>query len=209
MTRNRTRKKGEDEDLELIRAINAGDEERFAELVEKYQEKIYNFSLRMLKDPEDAEDVVQDTFINVLRYLKDFRFETKFRNWLYKIARSVCIKKQRRSKFAPEKELSLDEYIPARGEEYPRQVPPWASAPLDALLNEELAGALGDAISDLPEKYRSVVILRDMEGFDTQETAQILNITTANVKVRLHRARMFVRDKLSDYFENGKPTEMP
>ena len=199
---NRKRKKITDRDTELVEAINAGDSELFQELVERYEQKLYNFGLRMCGDVCDAEDLVQETFLNVFRYLKDFRFETKFKNWLYRIATSVCIKKRRKSKYAPEKELSLDEFISKNDPPVTDEIPEWAQIPLEQLLNEELSKLLKDAILTLPEKYRLVVVLRDLEGFSTHETAQILNLKSSNVKVRLHRARLFLQDKLRKYFRN-------
>jgi RNA polymerase sigma-70 factor (ECF subfamily) len=181
------RKKIKDKDFELIQAINSGQFDRFPDLVKRYEHKLYNFSLRMCRDEADAEDTVQETFLNVFRYLKNFRYETKFKNWLYRVAASTCIKKRRKSKFAPE---------------VPDQVPKWALRPLDKLLNDELLDKINEAIFTLPEKYRLVIVLRDIEGFSTAETAQILNLSDANVKVRLHRARLFLRDKLKGYFEN-------
>ena len=195
-------KKIKDKDFELIRAINSGQSDRFPDLVKRYEQKLYNFSLRMCRDPVDAEDIVQDAFINVFRYLKDFRYETKFKNWLYRIAASTCIKRRRKSKFAPDRELSLDEFYHQEESESPKQVPNWALMPLDKLLNNELLDQINQAIFSLPEKYRLIIVLRDIEGFSTAETAQILNVSPANVKVRLHRARLFLRDKLKGYFGN-------
>ena len=195
-------KKIKDKDFELIRAINSGQSDRFPDLVKRYEQKLYNFSLRMCRDPVDAEDIVQDAFINVFKYLKDFRYETKFKNWLYRVAASTCIKRRRKSKFAPERELSLDEFYHQEESESPKQVPNWALMPLDKLLNNELLDQINQAIFSLPEKYRLIIVLRDIEGFSTAETAQILNVSPANVKVRLHRARLFLRDKLKGYFEN-------
>jgi RNA polymerase sigma-70 factor (ECF subfamily) len=191
-----------DKDFELIRAINAGQFDRFPDLVKRYEQKLYNFSFRMCRDATDAEDTVQETFLNVFRYLKDFRYETKFKNWLYRVAASTCIKKRRKSKFAPEREISLDEFYPQGEAEVPDQVPKWAQMPLEKLLNNELLDKISEAIFTLPEKYRLVIVLRDIEGFSTAETAQILSLSDANVKVRLHRARLFLRDKLKGYFEN-------
>jgi RNA polymerase sigma-70 factor, ECF subfamily len=192
-----------DDDFELIQAINAGDAELFPELIRRYERKLYNFGMRMCRDVQDAEDMVQDTFINVFKYLKDFRYETKFKNWLYRIATSTCLKKRRKSKYAPERELSLDEFTPDENAEIPVQVPGWASIPLDQLLNEELSAILKEGVASLPEKYRLVLVLRDLEGFNTAETAQVLGLTTENIKVRLHRARLFLREKLKDYYDHG------
>jgi RNA polymerase sigma-70 factor (ECF subfamily) len=204
MTRTPDRKKIRDKDTELIEAINSGRRELFQELVKRYDQKLYNFGLRMCGDVYDAEDLVQETFLNVFKYLKDFRYETKFKNWLYRVASSACIKKKRKSKFAPERELSLEEFVPAEEAQAAAEIPDWARMPLAQLLNEELSNVIKDAILSLPEKYRLVIVLRDLEGFSTAETAQILNLKPSNVKVRLHRARLFLRDKLKGYFEHGE-----
>ena len=189
-----------DEDTGLINAINSGQKSLFHDLVKKYEQRLYNFGLRMCNETRDAEDMVQETFLNVYRYLPDFRYEASFKNWLYRIASSACIKKKRKSKFAPQKEISLEDFIPEDKENIPDSLPSWASKPLDKVLNDELSENIRKAILSLPEKYRVVLVLRDIEGFDTKETAQILNIKPTSVKVRLHRARLFVKEKLKDYF---------
>jgi RNA polymerase sigma-70 factor (ECF subfamily) len=202
--KNPTPQQIKDKDFDLIQAINSGEVDKFQDLVKRYEAKLYNFSLRMCRDPSDAEDMIQDTFLNVFRYLKNFRYETKFKNWLYKVAASTCFKKRRKSKFAPDKELSLEEFLPNDEAEKPDHVPEWALMPLDKLLNEELAGVINKTIITLPKKYRMVILLRDIEGFSTTETAQILNLSPSNVKVRLHRARLYLREKLKGYFENDR-----
>ena len=202
--KNQNRKIVKDNDFDLIQAINSGQTEKFQNLVKRYEQKLYNFSLRMCRNASDAEDMIQDTFLNVFKYLKNFRHETKFKNWLYKVAASTCIKKRRKSKFAPDRELSLDEFLPNDEAEKPNSVPEWAMLPLDKLLNEELSSVINKTILTLPKKYRVVIILRDIEGFSTAETAQILNLSPSNVKVRLHRARLYLRDKLKGYFENDQ-----
>ena len=202
--KNPNTKKIKDEDFDLIQAINSGQADKFHELVKRYEQKLYNFSLRMCRDHSDAEDMIQETFLNVFKYLKYFRYETKFKNWLYKVAASTCIKKRRKSKFAPEKELSLDDFLPGNESEIPDHVPDWAMMPLDKLLNQELSSTINQEILSLPKKYRLVIVLRDIEGFSTAETAQILNLSPSNVKVRLHRARLYLRDKLKGYFENDQ-----
>ena len=202
--KNPTPQQIKDKDFDLIQAINSGEVDKFQDLVKRYEAKLYNFSLRMCRDPSDAEDMIQDTFLNVFRYLKNFRYETKFKNWLYKVAASTCFKKRRKSKFAPEKELSLEEFLPNDEAEKPDHVPEWALMPLDKLLNEELAGVINKTIISLPKKYRMIILLRDIEGFSTTETAQILNLSPSNVKVRLHRARLYLREKLKGYFENDR-----
>ena len=202
--KNQNRKIIKDNDFDLIQAINSGQTDKFHDLVIRYEQKLYNFSLRMCRNPSDAEDMIQDTFLNVFKYLKNFRHETKFKNWLYKVAASTCIKKRRKSKFAPDKELSLDEFLPNNEAEKPEHVPEWALLPLDKLLNEELSSVINKTIISIPKKYRVVIVLRDIEGFSTAETAQILNLSPSNVKVILHRARLYLRDKLKGYFGNDR-----
>ncbi len=191
-----------DEDFELVQAINSGRNELFPRLVAKYQQRLYNFGMRMCGDVHDAEDLVQETFLNVFRYLEGFRYETRFKNWMFRVATTTCLKAKRRPKHAPNRELSLEEFLPGEGEALPDQAPAWAHRPLEQLLNEELANHIQQAILELPKKYRMVVVLRDQEGFSTEETAQILDISVSNAKVRLHRARLFLREKLKGYFDH-------
>lgn len=191
-----------DNDTQLISSIQAGHHELYEELVQRYERVLYNFGLKLCGVSDEAEDLVQDTFLNVITYLKNFRHETKFKNWLYRIATSVCIKKHRKSKFAPERELSLDEFLPRDEADVEHELPQWAALPLEQLLNEEMGHLIKQAILQLPEKYRVVLVLRDVEGFSTDETAQILDLSPSNVKVRLHRARLFLRDQLKGYFSD-------
>lgn len=193
--------KKSDPDTDLVQAIQDGNQTLFTDLVERYERSLYNFGIKMCGAVDDAEDLAQETFLNVFKYLKDFRRETKFKNWLYRIAASICIKKRRKSKFAPQRELSLDEFLPQDEADVEQELPQWAALPLDQVLNRELQDKLREAILELPEKYRAVLVLRDMEGFSTEEAAQILNLTPSNVKVRLHRARLFLRDQLKSYHE--------
>lgn len=191
-----------DPDHDLIRAIQEGETSLFTNLVQRYEKLLYNFGIKMCGKADMAEDLVQDTFINVFKYLKDFRQETKFKNWLYRIAASVCIKKRRKSKFAPDRELSLEEFLPADEAAVELEVPGWAALPIDQILNEELKQHLQLSILELPENYRVVLVLRDIEDLSTEETGQILGLTPSNVKVRLHRARLFLRDQLKTYYKN-------
>lgn len=193
-----------DDDTALIRAINGGDISCFDELVQRYENQLYGFGRRMCRNPQDAEDMVQNTFLNVFRYLKDFRFESKFKNWLYKIATSTCLKIKRKSRFSPDEPLSLEEMLEIASNEIPTESPAWARLPIDRILNDELRNRLQTAIHNLPETLRVVLVLRDIEGFSTQEAAQILALSEANIKVRLHRARLKLRKDMQEYFHHGK-----
>ncbi len=204
-TQNRSRKRNRlesESDADLVHRIQSGQHDLYHELVSRYQGKLYNFGLRMCRDATDAEDLVQDTLLNVFKYLKGFRYEAKFKNWLYKIAASICIKKRRKTKYMPERTLSLEEFLPKDEADVSDTVPNWVSNPINQVLNSELSKRLNDAIHTLPSKYRIVSVLRDVEGFSTAETARILGITSSNVKVRLHRARLYLRDNLKSYYEH-------
>lgn len=202
MTNQASPQKRIDDDHNLVQAIQKGQKELFPELVRRYQRQLYNFGRKMCGDSHDAEDLVQEAFLNIYKYLDTFRYETKFKNWLYRIATSICIKKRRKSKFAPDREISLDEFLPQDEAAVEQQVPMWAELPLSQILNEELGRKLEEAILELPEKYRVVLVLRDIEGFSTEESAHILNLSPSNIKVRLHRARVFLREQLKSYFSD-------
>ena len=207
MTPKSENRKEQNKDSDLIKAINAGRADLFHQLVKRYQDKLYNFGLRMCGNKNDAEDMVQDTFLNVFRFLKNFRHDSKFKNWLYKIAASACLQKKRHSKYAPEpeKELSWDALTGSTDVKKLTETPRWASQPLENVLSAELSDHIKAAILELPEKYRLIIILRDIEGFSTTETAKIMGLTQANVKVRLHRARIFLKENLEDYFDHAPP----
>ncbi len=187
-------------DMELVERYLGGDSEAFEQILKRYEQKIFNFGLRMCRHQQDAEDLLQETFLNVLRYLDRFRGESAFKNWLYKIASSVCIKKRRKTKHQPDRELSWEELLP-EDHVHPDNTPQWLTTPIDQLLNRELAQVIESAIGELPPKYRIVWVLRDKEQFNTQETAEMLSLSQATVKVRLHRARLFLRNQIRDHYE--------
>jgi len=193
-----------DEDTELIKAIISGDQSLFGDLVKKYDKRLFRFGLRMCREARDAEELVQDTFLNVFRYLNRFKFESRFKNWLYKIAGSVCLKKKRKGPASQRQEMSLEEFIPKEHDLTADQAPSWVSEPPERILNEELSERIRETVADLPEKYRLVLVLRDLEGFSTEETARILDLKPVTVKVRLHRARLFLKEKLKDYFGDDR-----
>jgi RNA polymerase sigma-70 factor (ECF subfamily) len=190
-----------DQDTDLILRINNGETELFETLLARYETKLYNFGLRMCKDTSDAEDLVQETFINIFKYLHGFRMESKFKNWAYKIAASVCMKIKKKNN-VPERDISMEDILPDKEKEISGKIPSWANQPVDALMNKEMYGKIKHEMDRLPPNYRIVLVLRDMEGFSTKEVADIINVSESNVKVRLHRARSFVREGLKGYFSD-------
>ena len=188
---------GRDE-KELVKRAKKGDSEAFAELVERYSPRIYNLALRMMRNRQDAEDVLQETFLSAYEKLHTFDERSTFYTWLYRIAVNASLMKLR-SKHYTKNFVSLDE------PDYEDHVRPtlvdWSQYPVDALLDDEARRVMEEAIRKLPDIYRSVFILRDLEQLSIKETAKILGLTEDNVKTRLRRARLFLRDLLSEYFE--------
>ena len=187
-------------DHQLIEQFRNGSPEAMEKIVERYEESIFNFGLRMCGQVQDAEDIMQETFLNALRSLHNFREETKLKNWLFRIAANACLRKRRKKKFELERELSHESLMPGAGSEAKFDIPSLSPDPDSELLRAELRDVINDAVSSLPPKYRMVFSLRDVEGFDTEETAQILGITSQAVKTRLHRARLFLRKKISEHY---------
>jgi RNA polymerase sigma-70 factor (ECF subfamily) len=180
-------------DDELVAAVRQGDTAALETLLARYQPRLYRFGLRMCGNVEDAGDVAQESLISMARSVRDFRGDSSVSSWLYTIARRFCIKKRRRSKFAPAREESLDapETDAAQQLADPRPNPEQTAA------NRELATALTHAIDALEPSQREVLVLRDIEGLSAPEVAQILGVSVDAVKSRLHRARVAVREQLA------------
>lgn len=188
----------------MIDRFRQGDTSAFEKLFDRYADRIHGFTYKMCRHLEDAQDVLQETFLTAFKNLKGFKGKAQFTTWLYKIASSICLKKRRKGKYEPKQELSLEEYLPGSdGNEMPLQITDWSRTPMEELQKKEFRQVLDQAIMDLPKDYRIVLILRDMEGLSAKEVSQVLGISTAAVKSRLHRARLFVREKLSLYFEKA------
>jgi RNA polymerase sigma-70 factor (ECF subfamily) len=189
-----------DEDRELVQAAQRGDKPAFAQLVAKYEQRVYNLARKMVHDPQDAEDVLQETFISVYRHLADFHGESSFSTWLYRIATNASLMKLRARK---DTTVSLDEPVEAEsnGEFLPREIVDWSITPEQALLSAEVRAQMDQAVNALPTTLRAVFVLRDIEGLSVQETADVLGLSVPNVKTRLHRARLQLRESLAVYFK--------
>jgi RNA polymerase sigma-70 factor (ECF subfamily) len=187
----------------LLAAARAGDEQALETLLERHQEQVYSFGMKMCRDPEDAKDVLQDTLLAMARGVRDFRGASSLSTWLYTIARSFCIKKLRRSKFAPNEERSLDSDVAGEAK---RLVAP-GDNPDDALAGRQVERALGQSIAALDPMYREVLLLRDVEGLTAAEVAEVVGVSVQAVKSRLHRARLSVREQVAPLLgiESGPP----
>jgi len=182
---------------QLIEKARQGDRSAFALLVNTYSERIYNLALRILRNREDAEDVLQETFLSVVKNLDKFDGRSSFFTWIYRIATNASLMKLRKKKIVftdlPENQESHESIEN-------KVFIDWSTDPSLTVQNKEVMELLEKALGELSEIYRSVFILRDVEQLSIKETSKILNITEENVKIRLRRARQFLRDKLDEYY---------
>lgn len=181
-----------------LQALIAGNRAEFARMVDAYSNPIYRLGLRMLGNPQDAEDVLQNTFLNALTHLPTFEGRSSLSTWLYRIAANEALMLLRRKK----PEVNLEDVEPDDSVDNlkPTQFVDWSALPEDELLSGEGKKVLNETIQRLTEPLRIVFLLRDIEGLSIKETADALNLTETNVKTRLLRARMFLREHLSTYY---------
>jgi RNA polymerase sigma-70 factor (ECF subfamily) len=189
-------------EVEWAKRLLEGDAEAFTPFVESFQSKIFQYTWMMCGQREDAEEVAQDTLLKVFESFDQLREPEHVKAWVFRIARNYCLMKRRRSIFAPERELSLDELLPgvdSPGTAVSDRVPDQRELPVQQLLRAELNRELEAAMQELPANYRSVVLLRDVEGLSTTEAAEVLDLSEDVVKQRLHRGRLALRKRLAGY----------
>lgn len=182
----------------LIRFQSSDPSSAIAELFETYADPIYRLAMQLLGDPAGAEDVVQETFISAITHRESFEGRSKLSSWLYRIAYNAAIGRLRARQMEPLPEDEPDDESPAP---LPHSLVDWNLTPEQLHQDSEAAEVLQKAILKLPMKYRVVFFLRDMEDQSTEQTAEVLGLTETAVKVRLHRARLALREALSEYFE--------
>jgi RNA polymerase sigma-70 factor (ECF subfamily) len=192
------------DEASLIRRVLDGETEVFHELIRPYERLVYVTIFAILKNEAEAEDGAQETTISAFRNLKSFRGEAKFSTWLVTIAMNEARKRLRKAKTAHEDSLD-DTTESAEGDFTPAVLTDWREIPLEALERKELKEKLQEAVKVLPEKYREVFVLRDIEEMNQEETAAALGINTTLVKVRLHRARMMLQKLLVPYLKTQAP----
>jgi RNA polymerase sigma-70 factor (ECF subfamily) len=180
---------------EAVQLLQRGDDAALEQALALLQNTVFSFSMRVCGQREDAQDTMQEVLLKSVPHLPKFDSPKALVVWLYKVAKNRCLMSRRRSKFAPKQELSLEELMPDRKEleqmESNGSINPEAFA-----IRSEEAGRLRDAIQQLPPQYRIVLVLRDMEGLTDEEVAEITGLRSGTVRVRLHRARLFVRREL-------------
>lgn len=190
-------------DEELVQMyIEREDELIFEEILSRHADKVFGLALRITRTTEDAEEVFQEVFMTLTKKIGTFRGESKFSSWLYRVTANASYMRIRSEK-KHQSSLSLESYAPydEKGTLMGRiKNKDWSSRPDLVIFNKEAVKIVEDSINELPESNRVVFHLRDIEGLSNEEAAEVLGLSVAAVKSRLHRARLFLRDKLSDYF---------
>lgn len=186
-----------DPDLPLIDRALEGDGQAFEALVGRHEARVYRTALGILGKPEDAEEALQDTFLNAYQHLREFRRDSRFTTWLTRIAINAALNKLRGQK----ETVSLDATKGESAEFMPQHCEPWKENPERQYAREEIRDIVHQAIQELPPDYRMVLVLRDISEMDTVEAAEALGLTIAATKSRLLRARLMIREKLAARFE--------
>jgi RNA polymerase sigma-70 factor (ECF subfamily) len=180
----------------LVTAASSGDAEAMERLLVRAQEVAYRFSLLVCGHPEDAEDVMQDALLKTYQHVANISEPDAFRTWLYTTVRNACLMKRRRRAGEPSSFVSLEQGVETPDGTVPVDVPD-VERPVDERLSDGwVDGRLRQALQRLPPSYRMVVVMREIEGLSTKEVADIVGISEANVKTRLHRARLMLRQQL-------------
>ena len=189
---------GADETV-LLSQAREGDTQAFGELARRYESKIFRLAQHITQNREDAEDVLQETFLKAYEHLNQFQGQSKFYTWVVRIAVNQALMKLRRRK--TDKSVSLDETIDTGEDTIVREIAAWDEDPEQRFSREEIGQILESAIQGLEPPYRSVFVLRDMEDLSTEETAEALGLSVPAVKSRLLRARLQLREKLTRQFK--------
>lgn len=181
---------------QAVALMEQNDPQALEQALELLQGTVFSFSMKVCGQREDAEDTMQEVLVKALPYLPKFESPRALLVWLYKVAKNRCLMSRRKSKFAPKQDLSLDELMPDR-QELAQIGKEGAVNPESLAIRSQQAKLLRQAIQELPPQYRIILVLRDMEGLTDEEVGDITGLRPGNVRVRLHRARLFVRKKLA------------
>ena len=192
---------GDEEDLVLVAASLEGHYTAFECLFRRYSDRVYGIALGMVRSDSEAQDVVQETFLNAFRKLHTFRHESPFRGWLFRIATNAALMRLRRKRRRPEVSLELRSTGFDDDGHHERPVVDWSPLASERLEDAELGSKLTSAIDGLPEKYRVVLCMADYEHMSMKDIADSLDLSVPAVKTRLHRARLSVREALGTYLE--------
>ncbi len=187
---------------EIIRGLKALDREAIDRFVDRYSRPLFGVILNYTRNPSDAEEILQDTLLKVIKKIETFREESDIWPWMKRIAINNSIMWLRKNRRRRAQTTQLDESLPvfSRDDEFAEPVFGWAVNPEEVLLNSELAGELYTSVQSLPTEYRLPLVLKDIEGYPIKQISAILGLKEATTKTRIHRARLFLREKLADYF---------
>lgn len=189
---------------DLVERAKAGDRPAFGQLVEVYQDKIYGYVSRMLGDPDEAEDVAQETFVRAYRSLPHFRGAASFHTWLYRIASNLAIDVARRNRRQSTGNFSLDEPLESEEGDYEREIADESGSPEQLTQRREMQELVRQAVAELPEKLRAVVVLYELQGESYEDIAEILGCPLGTVKSRLFNARSQLKDMLEQLVDVGE-----
>ncbi len=192
------------DDSVLLEELKRGSAEAVETLFERYHGRIYNLALSILKNEGDAEEAVQDVFLTVVQKADTFKGNSAFYSWMYRICVNTCLMRLRGRR--RNETVSIEEFMPVFTEEgmHVSPVDDWSKEVERKMLDKELGDVIKKFTDELSEKYRVVFVLSDIEGLSNEETAEILHLSVPAVKSRLHRARLYLREQLSQYLREGK-----
>jgi RNA polymerase sigma-70 factor, ECF subfamily len=197
-------------DLDLVRRIKSGEEDAFEQMVDRYHARVYSLSYGVLRNAEDAEESTQDTFLTLYRKIGTFDESKKFFSWFYRVALNQAYSRARRRK--PATTTLVEEYLPrfsADGHITSPEFPDWSASIEDGAIARDLAARAGEFISELPATYRDVIWMYDVEEMSTADIAETLEISIPALKSRLHRARLYVRQRLTEISRAPAPEVVP
>jgi len=189
-------------DDELVKVAQGGENRAFDELVRRYQDKVYRLCYKILRQEDDAAEALQDAFLSAYRGLKNFKAESTFSTWLYRIATNASLMKYRKRR---DKHVSLDQSQNQDDEAEPLQLTDWSAQPPEELLTAEMREVMAESIQRLPPELYEVFVMRDIREMSNAEVGKELGLSVAAVKSRLHRARIALRERLNRYFADKLP----
>jgi RNA polymerase sigma-70 factor, ECF subfamily len=186
----------------LIERLQAGDRYAVEDLAAAYGSKVYQLAFRYMKNREDAEEVMQDVLMKVFHKIDAFRGDSALSSWIYRITFNTAMSRLRNGKFSRPSEVSEHDVAGPEQEDgtrRPREIADWSSLADEAFMRRQLRERLEAAMKDLPEIYRTPIVLRDLQGLSTEEASSLLNVKSQTLKSRLHRGRLILRSRLGDF----------
>ena len=187
-------------DDQLIERFKKGCEKSFEQLISRYETKAHNLAMRLTRNPEDAEEVLQDVFVTVYRKIESFQGKAKFSSWLYRITVNAAFMKLRKRR--QDKSISLDDMLPHLQNKAISNQSSYGSRCDSRAMSNEIKKTLEIAINKLPDEYRAVFVLRDIDGLSNKEVSKVLGLSVPAVKSRLHRSRLMLRKRLRRFYED-------